>query len=121
MNKDNYVPIEQLTKFKEFYDIQEGIKFPCSNQIVTCGIITQDRNLAIDFMKDKKAPKIYEGKYEIRWELDNGERWMWRNWNLNCRGYRFYKVAIDKMIDKDLFYNFVCPYCSLYCCSVEFI
>ena len=55
------------------------------------------------------------------WELDSGEQWLWKDWNINCRGYRFYKVAIDKMVDKKLFYEFVYPYCSLYCCSVELI
>ena len=28
MENDNYVPIEQLKKFKEFYDNQEGRKYP---------------------------------------------------------------------------------------------
>lgn len=121
MNKDNYVPMEQLRKFKEYYDKQEGRKYPCSNQIVKCGIITKDRNLAMDFMKNKNVVKKWERKDEIMWELDNGEQWLWKNWTGNCRGYRFYKVAIDKMIDKDLFNYFVRPYCSLYCCSVEII
>ena len=54
MNKINYVSIEQLKKFKEFCDKQEGQKHPCSNQIVKCGIITKDRDLAIDYIETKK-------------------------------------------------------------------
>lgn len=117
----SYVPIEELQRFKEYYDKQEGRKYPCSNQIVKCGIITKDRNLAIKFMKDKNVVKKCERRDEIMWELDNGEQWLWKTWTGNCRGYRFYKVAIDNMIDRDLFNNFVRVYCSLYCCSVEII
>ena len=117
----NYVSIEELKKFKEYYDKQEGQKYPCSNQIVKCGIITTNRNLAIDFMKDKEVVKKWERKDEIMWELDNGEQWLWKNWNINCRGHRFYKVAIDKMIDRNLFDCLVRPYCGLYCCSVDII
>ena len=28
---------------------------------------------------------------------------MWRRWNENCKGYRFYKVAIDKNINDEIF------------------
>ena len=117
----NCVSIEELKRFKEYYNKQEGQKYPCSNQIVKCGIITADKNLAIDFMKNKNVVKKLERRDEIMWELDNGEQWLWKNWTGNCRGYRFYKVVIDKMIDKDLFNYFVRPYCSIYCCSVEII
>ena len=117
----NYVTIEELMKFKEYYDKQVGQKYPCSNQIFKCGIITKDRNLAIDFMKNKNVVKKLERIDEIMWELDNGEKWKWMNWTTNCRGYRFYKIAIDKTIDRDLFYNLVLPYCANYCCSVEII
>lgn len=117
----SYISIEELQRFKEYYDKQEGRKYPCSNQIVKCGIITTDRNLAIDFMNNKNVVKKWERKDRIMWELDNGEQWLWQHWNENCRGYRFYKIAIDKMIDRDLFYCLVHPYCSIYCCSVEII
>ena len=105
---DRYATFQ--TGFKEYYDKQEGRKYPCSNQIVKCGIITTDRNLAIDFMNNKNVVKKWERKDRIMWELDNGEQWLWQHWNENCRGYRFYKIAIDKMIDRDLFYCLVHPY-----------
>ena len=121
MEQYEYVPLEALKKFKEYYDTQEGRKYPCSNQIVVCGIITDDRNLAIDFMKDKPVVETYLRKDGITWRLDNGEKWVWRHWNESCRGHRFYKVAIDKFIRREIFEYLVQPYCGLYCCSVEII
>lgn len=120
MEKYNHVPIEELKKFKEYYDNQVGRKYPCSNQHVVCGIITEDRNKAINFMVDK--PVIYKSERidAITWWLDNGERWLWRKWNDDYRGYRFYKVAIDRLINKD-FYYFAQSSCACYCSSVEII
>lgn len=116
-----YISTEELMRFKEHYDKQEGRKCPCSNQVVICGIITEDRNLAIDFMKDKNIVKKQEKKDEIIWELDNSEHWKWKHWSENCRGQRFHKVAIDKFINKDLLYHVILPSCANYCCSVEII
>lgn len=39
----------------------------------------------------------------------------------NCKGYRFYKIIIDKNIDKELFQFIILPYCALYCCEMIFI
>lgn len=121
MKKDNYVSIEILEQIKKFYDSQEGRKYPCSNQVVVCGIITEDRNTAIGFMKNKNVVKKLERKDEIIWELDNGERWKWKRWNENCRGQGFYKIAIDRLTDKELLEYIILPSCANYCCSVEII
>jgi hypothetical protein len=110
-----------LEEYKKKFDEQEGQKYPCSNQIVLCGIITKDRNKAIDFMKNKNVVKIREKRNEITWFLDNGEKWLWQNWNINRRGYRFYKIAVDKLVDIDLFRTLIVPSCSIYCCSFEII
>ena len=118
---EEYTPLEVLEDYKKYFDKQTGRKNPCSNQIVLCGIITPDKNKAINFMKDKNITDKKERRDEIIWFLDNGERWMWRNWNINHRGYRFYKIAVDKIIDVDLFRLFVLPKCSSYCCSFEII
>lgn len=117
----DYISTEELMRLKEYYDKQEGRKYPCSNQVVICGIITEDRNLAIDFMKDKNIVKKRERKDEIIWELDNGEYWKWKHWSENCRGQRFHKVAIDKFINEDLLHHVILPSCANYCCSVEII
>ena len=116
-----YTPLEVLEDYKKHFDKQTGRKYPYSNQIVLCGIITADKNKAIDFMKDKNVVDKKERRDEIIWFLDNGEKWMWRNWNINHRGYRFYKIAVDKVIEMELFKLVVVPKCSSYCCSFEII
>ena len=120
MNQNNYVPLEVLEDYAEDFNKQEGSKYPCSNQIVLCGVITKDRAKAIDFMKNKNVVCKREQRSKIIWFLDNGERWMWCNWNINYRGYRFYKVAIDRWIDVELFRR-ICVLCSGYCCSFEIV
>ena len=117
----SYVSIEELQKIKEYYDKQEERRHPCSNQVVVCGIITEDKNLAVEFMKDKNVVKKLERKDEIIWELDNGEYWKWKHWSKNCIGQRFHKIAIDRFIDGDLLRYVILPSCANYCCSVEII
>ena len=118
---EEYTPLEVLEDYKKYFEKQIGRKNPCSNQIVLCGIITTDKNKAINFMKDKNIVDKKERNDEIIWFLDNGEKWTWRNWNVNHRGYRFYKIAVDKVIEWELFKLFVVPKCDLYCCSFEII
>lgn len=122
MSKD-IVKIEELEEIRDFFNKQEGRKYPCSNQIVLCGIVTDDKEKAIEFMKDKPVveKREYDRGKEIMWFLDNGEKWLWRTWNESCRGYRFYKVAVDKNISKELLDFFIMPYASMYCCSFEII
>lgn len=98
-HNSNYIPLKILEDYKEYFDKQIGRKNPYSNQNVLCGIITTDKNKAINFMKDKNTIYKIERNDEIIWFLDNGEKWMWRNWNVNHRGYRFYKIAVDKLIE----------------------
>lgn len=112
---------EILEDYVDYFNKQIGQKYPCSNQIVLCGIITDDRYRALDFMKDKKFIVKHEQRYQIDWILANGERWQWRIWNTNCRGYRFYKVAIDKNINDEIFETIIVPCCGSYCCSMEII
>ena len=115
------VPIEILERHREYYNKQEGRKYPCSNQIVRCGVFTSDRDKAIEFMENKDVADKRERKDSITWFLDNGEQWVWTNWNENHRGYRFYKVAIDRDIDRNIYECIVMPYTGLYCCSFEII
>ena len=104
----------------EFYNRQEGRNFPCSNQIVICGIITDDRDKALAIMNKKGATVKLQSRHRTEWELNN-ERWVWRNWNENCKGYRFYKVIVDKNIDENIFRYLISPLCHNYCCSFEII
>ena len=63
-----------LEHYVDYFNKQVGQKYPCSNQIVLCGIITNNRDKALDFMKDKKIIEKREQQYQIDWVLDNGER-----------------------------------------------
>jgi hypothetical protein len=112
---------EKLKYYKEYFNKQKGQKYPCSNQIVRCAIVTGDRDKAINFMKDKEIVKKLERKNYIAWFLCNGEQWEWRKWNKNCRGHRFYKVVVDKNISDNIFDLLVLPCCVNYCCSMEII
>ena len=49
---------EELEKIAEFFNKQEGQKYPCSNQIVSCAVITRDRDKALSIMQDKGASLI---------------------------------------------------------------
>jgi hypothetical protein len=118
---NNYVSLEELKQFAEYYNKQEGRKYPYSNQIVRCGIVTNDREKAIDYMKDKDIVYMRVNYDCIEWLLDNREKWIWRNWNEFFKGHRLYKLVIDKHTDKNVFEKIIAPMCSIYCCSVEII
>ena len=112
---------EVLEQYSEYFNNQKGQNYPCSNQVVLCGIVTDDRDKAIEFMKDKEFVEKRERYNQIDWILANGERWLWRIWYANCRGYRFYKIAIDENISDKIFDNLIKPSCVSYCCSMEII
>lgn len=116
----NSVNQEVLEHYVEYYNKQEGRKFPCSNQIVTCGIITDDKDKALTVMDKKGAIVKLQSHHKIEWELNN-EKWIWRNWNESCRGCRLYKVIVDENVDENVFRYLVSPLCANYCCSFEII
>lgn len=101
----------------KFCNKAKGQKFPYSNQIVVCGVITHNRDKALFIMNIKGATIKSQSLHRIEWELNN-EKWIWRNWNESCRGYRFYKVIIDENIDDDVFRYIIAPHLA-YCCSFE--
>lgn len=109
---------EELNYYIEYFKQQQGQNYPCSNQSVRCAIFTKNKIKALTFMKNKGAIKKYETKNQIQWFF-NDELWEWRDWNMNLRGYRFYKVVVDESIEKEFFYHFVLPHCCNYCCSLE--
>ena len=116
---ENIVSTEMLEHYVEYFNKQKGKSYPCSNQIVICGVITLDRNKALSVMKEKGAAIRRCSHDYIEWNLNN-ERWVWRNWNDICRGYRFYKTLVDKNISGELFL-YVRIYSDIYCCSMEVI
>lgn len=109
-----------LERKAEFYNKQEGRKFPCSNQIVSCGVITDDKNKALAIMNERGATIKSQSIYNrIEWMLDN-EIWIWRNWNESVKAFRFYKVIVDENIDESVFHH-IEPLLANYCCSFEII
>lgn len=111
--------LKVLTEYADYFNKQKGRQYPCSNQIVVCAIITKDRDKALSVMEENGAVIKIQSHDHIEWELNN-ERWLWKNWNMNYRGYRFYKVLIDENINDELF-CFATTRCCSYCCSMEII
>lgn len=114
-----YISLEVLKHYQEYFNSQEDRKY--TYRIVRCAVVTQDKETAINYMSNKNVKIVRTSKYMIEWELDNGERWLWLNWNDSARGYRFYKVAIDTSIDEEVFKCIILPCCANYCCSFEII
>lgn len=106
-----------LNHYIKYFNNQNGRCYPCSNQIVICGVIIKDKNKALSVMESKGAVIKCNGNNTVEWELNN-ERWLWKNWNTNYRGYRFYKVIIDENISERMF-HWAVAYCGSYCCSME--
>lgn len=110
---------EELEYYIKYFNNQKGSPYPCSNQTVICAVITQDKDKALAVMRDKDAIMTRNGNGCIEWRLNN-ERWIWKNWNTDYRGYRFYKLIIDKDIDERMF-RWATAYAGLYCCFMEVI
>ena len=111
--------LEVLKEYANYFNKQKGNPNPCSNQIVVCGVIIKDRQKALSIMEKKGAILISQGNDRIRWIL-NGYFWLWRNWNVGYRGYRFYKLIVEQDIDERMF-DWIRAYGGLYCCSMEII
>ena len=113
---------EELKKAAAYFNSQKGQQYPCSNQIVTCGVITRDRDKALSIMQDKGVTLVKQGKNQLEWKLNN-EKWIWRYWGYHIRGYRFYKLIVDKDIEmtKDEFEFSILGACGFYCCSFEIV
>lgn len=111
--------LKVLKEYADYFNKQKGRQYPCSNQTVTCAVITKDRDKALSVMRGKDAIMTRNDNNCIEWYLNN-ERWLWKNWNTDYRGYRFYKFIIDQDIDERLF-HWVTAYAGSYCCSMEII
>lgn len=113
---------------KQKYDIfkcinsQEGQNYPCSNQIVCCGYFSSEENWQ-KFCEKNKDLILYKIKDKIK--LKNGEVWRFFNYiffSENIRGFRFYKIKIDKnIIYSPLFLHCIMPCCHTYCKEIELI
>ena len=125
----NTLTNEQIQYYTNSFSKRQGRKYPCSNQTVTCGIISNKSEEEINKIMINRGYFLYKMTYQKNeWLPKNQkcypyERWIhFKNLNLDsCRGYRFYKIIIDKNIDRKLFQLIILPYCSLYCCEMTFI
>lgn len=112
---------EQRKNISKSIKSQKGQKYPCSNQIVCCGYVSYEK----DWKKFCKRNKYFiKGKRKDSIKLKNNE--IWRFFNLislkeNMRGFRFYKIKIDKNINPDLFYHYIYPCCAHYCKKIKWI
>ena len=114
-----YLTIEEMKHISKIINNQEGRNYPCSNQVVTCGFFAS-RDEWTEFCNQYKYKTKYITKDSIVFE--DGERWNWFSINsYNCRGYRFYKIKVSRMIDRNMFMNNIYPYCSFYCKEIEWI
>ena len=43
---------EERDKISEYFNKQEGQKYPCSNQIVLCGFVTKDDSKWKEFIRE---------------------------------------------------------------------
>lgn len=111
--------IKELERYASYTNKQKGSPYPCSNQTVVCGVLIRDRDKALSIMEQKGATIMTQSYNRIRWML-NGEFWLWRDWNTNYRGYRFYKMIVENDIDERMF-DWVRAYGGLYGCYMEIV
>lgn len=104
---------EEMQYYEHYFSMREGRKQPCSNQIVLCGLV-MPKEKARDLMKEYKQIRTNEWFY-------NEELWRLIPMNYASRGYRFYKVWIDKDINKQFFRQVIMPLCAMYCCEMKFV
>lgn len=110
---------EEIGIISERINGQDGRKYPCSNQVVVCGFFSTEEKWN-RFVQDNKNCIQEQRKREIK--LSNNERWCYFDMNsFLFKGYRFYKIKVDKDINREVFYKCIYPCCSLYCKEIEWI
>lgn len=110
---------EEMYKISNHFSKQEGRPYPISNQVVVCGFVSIDLNDWKEFVKKLDKEKIWRMRqFEV--VLSNNERWVYINpHEESIRGYRFYKVLVNKNTDKKTIYKRIIPLCACYCKSFE--
>lgn len=102
-----------------YFNQQQGKKYPCSNQIVICAYITNNSQEVYNYLNKNNITPIRISKTRIEWQ-ENNERWIWIPIRHSVRGYRFNKVKISKNYDnEEMLEQVIIPCCDLYCCSWE--
>lgn len=109
---------ERQKQIANHFNNQEGQNYPCSNQIVCCGFVG-DNDKWNNFVKQNRKNIIRLSRYEFT--LKNNEKWVRILSPEHTRGYRYYKIKVDKNIEDRILNQYILPYCGLYCCSFEWI
>ena len=59
----------------DYFNQEEGQKYPCSNQIVTCAYITNNSQEVYNYLNKNNITPIRISKTHIEWQ-ENNERWI---------------------------------------------
>lgn len=98
----------------EYYKKQEGHPYGI------CGFCTSNLKKWKLFKEEQKDHIIKEQEFSII--LDNGEVWKFINLrSKSIRGYRFYKIVVDKDIERRIIDWYLLPSCVFSCKSFEWI
>lgn len=96
------------------------------NAIHTYGIVTNSLDLARDTLINIAECRGDAGRcslsmYDMTFNFENGDRWMWIKPRDQSRGYRLHKAMFDKNITFEEFEFIWRQCCGLYCESYEWI
>lgn len=115
----NILTKKERKKISNYFNNQIGQNYPCSNQIVCCGFVTgNDKKWKSFIEKNKENIYILTKRSFI---LKNQEKWFRIPLNNSIRGFRYYKIKIDKNINKKFLKENILPCCGHYCCDFEWI
>lgn len=111
---------EERDKISNWINNQKGQFYPCSNQVVCCGFVSDDNYKWHDFIEENK--ENIEKLTKRDFILKNKERWVKIPISESVRGYRYYKIKVDRNIDDINFLEqIILPCCANYCCELEWI
>ena len=110
---------QQKKKISDYFNNQKGQSFPCSNQIVLCGFVTDDNNKWKEFISQNKNNIVILREKEVQFK--NGEKWIRIPISESVRGFRYYKAKVDNNIDRKFLEQIILPCCTHYCCDFEWI
>lgn len=108
-----------LKRYAYYFNKQKGKRYPCSNQIVKCIYITENKQEVINYLNKNNISNVKISKNIIEWKEGN-EFWVWHPISEFFRDYRFYKVKISKNYNNyEALRIIILPCCASYCCSWE--
>ena len=113
----------RMKYIEDYYSGQDGLKYPCSNQVVRNIIFVYsfDDYVKTYMLKNKfqlvRTPNSNLGLYKDH----EGNLWEMIKANPSCKGKRCYRAIIDQRIDEKVIEQVIMPMLYNYCCGVKFI